>query len=348
MKNVSNIKLNILMEKLYIEGAVNRIYEESSDFDWIRDVVPQEDYPKHPTRERGIAIGGSSIHTTRPIWFVKKGDKVKFISPLNDDEYIFTVEYVDGWGAWGSDMPSDRLITTDGERNVHNLKFLTHPNWDNSVNESSDFDWVGEADIIDLSFKEQELWIDISMLDNNDKNIVMNYLRDGHDADIGSNSLREFRRHVEMVKGLVFHCELTGYNTEVIPIENALCVSYGTHENDDDSPNAQYVNGADVVPQAKHHFSIEESRNINESDEEEKDPSIIDDTLSDLNLSRSFLFTFGTGIGALMEPVTKLLEGSGVHLTSTQISLLVITALAMMLNESNTKGAVKKLKEEGI
>ena len=75
MKSVSNINLNILMEKLYIEGAVNRIYEESSDFDW-----------------------------------------------------------------------------------------------------------VGGIGVTDLSFKNQELWIDLSMVGNDDKNMVMNYLRTNYDG----------------------------------------------------------------------------------------------------------------------------------------------------------------------
>ena len=206
--------------------------------------------------------------------------------------------------------------------------------------ESSDFDLVNVTTTVDLSFKDREIWVDVSTLSNNDKNIIMDYLRINYDGSTSLVELNSFRRHIEDVKGLIFHCENNGYN-DIASSENEICISYDTYNNYEYSPNAEYVNGGDIVTQTKNHTQLKES-------EEEKDPSIIDGMISDLNLSKSFLFTFGTGIGALMEPVTKLLEGSGIQLTSTQITLLIITSLAIMLNESNTDGAIKKLKEDGI
>lgn len=81
---------------------------------------------------------------------------------------------------------------------------------------------------------------------------------------------------------------------------------------------------------------------------EEKDKSIISDIVNDLKLAPKFIFSFGTGIGAFYESVDILLSGSGFQMTEYQTYLLIITAVALLLNEMDGDRLVEKLKEEGI
>jgi hypothetical protein len=81
---------------------------------------------------------------------------------------------------------------------------------------------------------------------------------------------------------------------------------------------------------------------------ESKEKSIIRDIVDDLKLSNKFVFTFGTGIGAFLRPVKTLLEGSGLQMSDNEVILLIITAIAIILNESNAKEAIKKVKEKGL
>ena len=81
---------------------------------------------------------------------------------------------------------------------------------------------------------------------------------------------------------------------------------------------------------------------------EEKGKSIISDIIDEYKLAPKFLFTFGTGIGAFIGPVTSLLEGSGMNVSEHDVYLLVITAVAILLNETNVSGLIQKLKEEGL
>lgn len=87
---------------------------------------------------------------------------------------------------------------------------------------------------------------------------------------------------------------------------------------------------------------------IESSIREEKGSSIINDIVSDLKLAPKFIFSFGTGITAFYEPVDLLLSGSGFQMNEYQIYLLIITAIASLLNEIDSDKLIKKLKEEGI
>ena len=80
---------------------------------------------------------------------------------------------------------------------------------------------------------------------------------------------------------------------------------------------------------------------------EEKD-SIIKDVVQDLHLAPKFIFTFGSGIGAFHGPVSRLLEGSGFSLTKNEVILLIITSIAILLNESDSKKLIKTVKEKGL
>ena len=81
---------------------------------------------------------------------------------------------------------------------------------------------------------------------------------------------------------------------------------------------------------------------------EEKGKNIIDDIVTEFRLAPKFIFTFGTGIGAFYEPIEKLLTGSGFQMNEYQIYLLIITAVALMVDELNSSKLVEKLKEEGV
>lgn len=81
---------------------------------------------------------------------------------------------------------------------------------------------------------------------------------------------------------------------------------------------------------------------------EEKNKSIVSDIVDDFKLAPRFIFTFGTGIGTFYEPIRKLLEGSGFSLSEYEIYLLIITAIATLINESNTSSLVDDVKEKGL
>ena len=81
---------------------------------------------------------------------------------------------------------------------------------------------------------------------------------------------------------------------------------------------------------------------------EENNKSIIGDIVDDFKLAPKFIFTFGTGIGAFYGPIQKLLEGSGVVISEYEIYLLIVTAIATLMNESDSSLLVKTLKEKGL
>jgi hypothetical protein len=81
---------------------------------------------------------------------------------------------------------------------------------------------------------------------------------------------------------------------------------------------------------------------------EENNKSIISDIVDDFKLAPKFIFTFGTGIGAFYGPVQKLLEGSGIVMSEYEIYLLIITAIATLINESDSSVLINVLKEKGL
>ena len=81
---------------------------------------------------------------------------------------------------------------------------------------------------------------------------------------------------------------------------------------------------------------------------EEKAKSIIRDIVDELRLAPKFIFSFGTGIGAFYEPIRSLLEGSGFKMTEYEIYLLIMTAVALLINEVDSKKLVDKVKELGL
>ncbi len=81
---------------------------------------------------------------------------------------------------------------------------------------------------------------------------------------------------------------------------------------------------------------------------ESDNKSIYKKIVDDLGLTRRLIFTFSAGVSAMSEPVANLLEGSGVDLNHTQITMLIIAAIASMTGEKNNQQMISKLKEEGI
>lgn len=72
-------------------------------------------------------------------------------------------------------------------------------------------------------------------------------------------------------------------------------------------------------------------------EDEPKDPeseSMVKQVLADLKLNADFMFTFGVGIAGFVGPVNELLTNKGVHVTKYDVTLLVITALYVLLTKS--------------
>jgi hypothetical protein len=76
--------------------------------------------------------------------------------------------------------------------------------------------------------------------------------------------------------------------------------------------------------------------------------STLKDTLKDLKINTGILFTFGTGIGSFIGPVERLLSGSGFSMDETEISLLIITAIAHLINDKNKELLFDRLKEMNL
>lgn len=76
--------------------------------------------------------------------------------------------------------------------------------------------------------------------------------------------------------------------------------------------------------------------------------NIFKDTLKDLKINTGIVFTFGAGMGAFMGPVTRMLSGSGFNLQPSEVALLIISAVAYLLNDPNTKDLIEKVKENGL
>jgi len=76
--------------------------------------------------------------------------------------------------------------------------------------------------------------------------------------------------------------------------------------------------------------------------------SIIKDTLKDLKINSTILFTFGTGMAAFMGPVKRMLEGSGFNLNENEVAFLIISSVAILLNDASKGELVKKVEEKGL
>mgnify|MGYP000259421391 CR=1 FL=1 len=77
---------------------------------------------------------------------------------------------------------------------------------------------------------------------------------------------------------------------------------------------------------------------LNESEKvDSKDESIVKNTMKEMGLASSFIFQFGTGIGAFMRPVTELLNNRGFSLNKEEIALILITSFAIMLTHSKVE-----------
>lgn len=81
---------------------------------------------------------------------------------------------------------------------------------------------------------------------------------------------------------------------------------------------------------------------------EEKGKNIIQDIVDEFKLAPKFIFTFGTGIGAFYDPVQKLLEGSGFVIGEKEVYLIIITAIASILNDHKVGKLIERLKSEGL
>jgi hypothetical protein len=82
----------------------------------------------------------------------------------------------------------------------------------------------------------------------------------------------------------------------------------------------------------------------------QEDESIIKKALKDLSMSTTFLFQFGTGIGAFMGPVTSLLNNQNISVSKEDVALLLITSVYVMGSHSKDELKVlfKKLKERNL
>lgn len=81
-----------------------------------------------------------------------------------------------------------------------------------------------------------------------------------------------------------------------------------------------------------------------------KSVNIIKKVLKDLDLSSSFIFVFGTGIGTFMGPVTELLKNNSVTLSEYEIGLLLLTSFAVLIGHSMNEINIlyEEVKRQGL
>lgn len=249
------------MENLYLESAVNRIYEESADFDWFNDV------PDNP---------------------------LKFIEPdvtldnVERDEDGWPLEYGNGQG---------------------------------------------------------EIWVDVSKYSQEEKEKILSNINKSLGGLIFDNASSWCSRRD--VIGYLIHC---GHEeNHFFAQENHVCCMNQTHDEfvEEEKSNSEFYYGHKGVqdrPQIDGGIFL---NHLNESEEEKKEGTL-KDILTDLKIAPKFLFTFGTGIGGFLGPVTKLLEGSGVHLSQVDIGLLIITAIAFIIQDTDFKKLKEELTRRGI
>ena len=76
--------------------------------------------------------------------------------------------------------------------------------------------------------------------------------------------------------------------------------------------------------------------------------NILKDTLKDLKINSGVLFTFGTGIGSFLNPVSRLLSGSGFSMDERDIILLIITSFALIIKDNEGVTLLEKVREKGL
>ena len=76
--------------------------------------------------------------------------------------------------------------------------------------------------------------------------------------------------------------------------------------------------------------------------------SIIKDVMNDYKFNTGVLFTFGTGMGAFMGPVERILSKSGFIMTKQEVALLIITTFALLLKDSNYKELISIVKDKEL
>ena len=75
--------------------------------------------------------------------------------------------------------------------------------------------------------------------------------------------------------------------------------------------------------------------------------NVIKDIFKDLNINAGVLFTFGTGMGAILPIVDRLLKGDGISLNKSEVAFLIITAVAILIKDSNSEKLLDKVEENG-
>ena len=76
--------------------------------------------------------------------------------------------------------------------------------------------------------------------------------------------------------------------------------------------------------------------------------NVLKDILKDFNITSGILFTFGSGMAALMGPVDRLLNNSGFSLSEKEILLLLITSIAIIIKDSESNKLLDEVKEKGL
>jgi len=76
--------------------------------------------------------------------------------------------------------------------------------------------------------------------------------------------------------------------------------------------------------------------------------NILKNTLKDLKINSGILFTFGTGIGSFLNPVSRLLSGSGFSMDERDIILLIITSFALIIKDNEGVTLLEKVREKGL
>lgn len=374
------------MENLYLEGTVNKIFEDVADFDWIGNVPTERPSLKFKGKEIWVDFDGLSVSDRVKVLNIIDGEvelaretENQYLEAIGDPKRLTGVfvhcahednEFnpIEGYLCISTNDFAHEMeyggINPENTIFVNGYELLV-----DNISESDDFDWIGNVPTNPLKFNkpkinldnvqrdldgyplidgngEGEIWLDVSDYSDDEKRSIL----DSVEKLLGKLYLENTPKWCfnDITKGFLIHCGHEDNN--FFAQENHVCCMKSTYEEfmeEEENLHNPYTTNTTPVERPYVDGGIFLNGGLMKESEEEKESDVnksLKEVLSDLKIAPKFLFTFGTGIGGLLGPVTKLLEGSGISLNQVEVGLLVVTALSFIVQDTD----FKKLKEELI
>jgi hypothetical protein len=248
--------------KLYDHDEIDRLCDVIDNYNGLPDTTARHDL------HRGLEFRRDELEQMSVEDGVDYGEamlSVSFFVEKKNDQNSLTLGYwnyevdewdINEWFSYGGTYNKDYEMY-DSIEQVENL-FKNYQN-PNLMKESDDFDWVGDITPTTLEFWGNEIWVDITNMDREERSQLVEYIRSTvkfteDSTYIGDVSTGNYT-------GILIHCAHEDY--DYIPREGHICLMSISYDEDDGvSENTTYVNGNDFLYMIK---------NLNESEEDDFD-----------------------------------------------------------------------------